>query len=469
MMKKRGLAVMLSAFAVVLLGGVALAQIADVFPSDDTPAADTELVAADTETTTTEEPAKEPEPKREKEEAPKEEPSDERVKDEEPVKEEPKDEPKDEEKEPSDEPKDEEKPDTTPPEFVILSPENGAHVDDEVITVSGKVEPGATVTFAGRYEAEVSEDGRWRIALKLEPGKNIFTLVAKDAAGNASEASVTVYLDREKDHGFTAHQKWEVVDGRVAHNKYYGTARPGSYVYIVSDEGGAEHKVKTAENGEWHAYVEFPKANCNDWFAVVVENDAGRKVFEMKWVCERDHEFTAHQKWEVVDGTPAANKYYGTGVPGTYVWIVSEAGGAEHKVKVGENGEWDAYVEFPKAPCEEWFAVVVEGEHGRKVFEMKWICPDGDSDVKFTAHQQYGSCGEAIPYDVFWGTEDPGTKIYVSSKYGSGKTVANEHGEWEIRVEFPDAPVGKTFEVVIETDDGGRKVFTFTRTSGEEH
>ena len=45
MMKKRGFAVMLSAFAVVLLGGVALAQIADVLPGDDTPA-ESELVAA---------------------------------------------------------------------------------------------------------------------------------------------------------------------------------------------------------------------------------------------------------------------------------------------------------------------------------------------------------------------------------------------------------------------------------------
>jgi len=381
MMKKRGLAIMLSAFAVVLLGGVALAQIADVLPGNDEPAAEvTDLSAASETTSSTDATVDDDrEPVADEERVKDEEP----VKDKEPVKDEDsvKEEPSDDPEHPADEnpPSDDEMPDTTPPEFVILSPEDGAYVDDTVITVAGKVEPGATVTFAGRYEADVSEDGRWHIALALEPGKNRFTLVAKDPAGNASEATVTVYLEREPDHAFSA-----------------------------------------------------------------------------------------HQKWEIVDGTPAANKYYGTGVPGTHVWIVSDAGGAETKVTVGENGEWDAYVEFPKAPCGEWFAVVVEAEAGRKVFEMKWVCPDGDGAIEFTAHQQYGSCGEAVPYDVFWGTEDPGTKIWVESPYGSGTVKANEQGEWEILVEFPEAPVGKTFEVVIESNDGGRKVFTFTRTSEGE-
>ena len=151
------------------------------------------------------------------------------------------------------------------------------------------------------------------------------------------------------------------------------------------------------------------------------------------------------------------------------VWVVSDAGAAEKRVTVAENGEWEAHVEFPGAPCNERFAVVVEGEGGREVFHMNWICTDGGEEVDFTAHQKYGSCGEAIPYDVFWGTEDPGTKIFVESRFGSATTKANEHGEWEIRVEFPNAPFGEPFDVVIESNDGGREVFTFTRTSDGDH
>ncbi|MDJ0960991.1 MAG: hypothetical protein QNJ88_10050 [Acidimicrobiia bacterium] len=478
MMKKRGLAIMLSAFAVVLLGGIAVAQIADVLPGNDDVAVEAAPLANDVveddalspsnNGDKATEPAKDDaKPQRDqKADEPKvDEPKDEKPKDEAPKKEKPKDEvpPKDEEPPVDDEI------DTEPPYFVILSPENGAHVDDEVVTVSGRVEVGATVTFAGKYEARTNEDGAWWIALKLEKGKNVFTLYAEDEAGNKSSASITLYLDRENDHRFTANQKWEIVDGKVAANKYYGTAKPGAKVYVVSKAGGAETKVIAGKNGTWETYVEFPKAPCGQYFEVVVETDGARKTFEMKWHCEQDHEFTAHQKWEVVDGEPAANKYYGTGEPGTKVWIVSTDGGVETYTKVAENGEWLIYVEFPKAECNTWNDVVVEGQDGRKVFEFKYVCADEGGEVDFTANQQYGSCGEEVPYDVFWGTEDPGTKIRVMSDYGSGWTKANEHGEWEIRVDFPNAKVGKTFEVVIESDDGGRKVFTFTRTSGEGH
>jgi len=85
----------------------------------------------------------------------------------------------------------------------------------------------------------------------------------------------------------------------------------------------------------------------------------------------------------------------------------------------------------------------------------------------FTANQKYGSCGEEVPYDVFFGTATPGAKIWVESPYGSGTTVAGEEGHWDIRVNFPEAPPGKVFEVVVESSDGGRKVFTFVNTGGE--
>jgi hypothetical protein len=388
MMKKRGLAIMISAFAIVLLAGVAVAQITDVLPGNDRgdreapslAAPDTDddsgrseraseaLATAAAEPLETVGPGSD-QPVATTEEAPTTGPPGEAAPAEAPKA----DEPKDDAATPADDEEDE--PDTTPPAFVILSPEDGSRVDDEVIEVSGEVEPGAKVTFAGRYRADVADDGRWWIALKLEPGENVFTLVATDASGNTSRASVTVY-----------------------------------------------HDAKT------------------------------------------DHRFTANQKWEQVDGSPAANKYYGTGTPGAHVWIVSERGGAEQKVVVGDNGEWFAHVEFPKAPCDERFTVVVEADEFRRAFEMKWVCPDS-AEIDFTANQKYGSCGETVPYDVFWGTEDAGAKIVVSSKYGSAWTKADDGGSWELRVEFPGAPIGKTFEVVVESSDGGRKVFTFTRTA----
>ncbi len=47
---------------------------------------------------------------------------------------------------------------------------------------------------AGRYEADVGADGTWSIVLILNPGGNVATFVATDAAGNATEVRVPVYL-----------------------------------------------------------------------------------------------------------------------------------------------------------------------------------------------------------------------------------------------------------------------------------
>jgi hypothetical protein len=351
---------MIVAFAVVLIGGVAMAAVG-VFggAGDEEPAPvvaeqpdESKEAPATEDTKPTEPPADEP-----KSEPPATEPP----------AEEPKPEP------PAEEPEEEEEPepekDTTPPALVITSPEDGAHVDDEVVTFRGEVEQGATVSWS-KYEAKVTDGGAWSIALKLAAGKNVMVFVATDAAGNATEKSVTVHYEApEPKHAFTANQKWEIVDGDPAVNKYWGTAEPGAKVWIGSDYGSKA--VTTGPEGGWEMQIAF-EAPCNTWFGVVVESGAHRKVFEMKRACAEEH--------------------------------------------------------------------------------------------LFTAKQQYGECSEATPFDVFHGTAAPGATIWVESKYGSGTTTANAEGAWELQVDFPEAPRGKTFEVVVESSDGGRKVFTFVAT-----
>jgi len=91
-----------------------------------------------------------------------------------------------------------------------------------------------------------------------------------------------------------------------------------------------------------------------------------------------------------------------------------------------------------------------------------------DSKTSFTAQQKYGSCGEEVPYDVFYGNAKPGAKITASSEYGSNSTTANDDGRWEMKVTFPDSPQGKTFNVKIRSSTGQSKTFTFTNTGGGE-
>lgn len=90
-----------------------------------------------------------------------------------------------------------------------------------------------------------------------------------------------------------------------------------------------------------------------------------------------------------------------------------------------------------------------------------------DVSVAFSASQKYGSCGEAVPYDIFSGTATPGSTITISSPYGSGTATADTDGHWSRKVEFPGAPAHETFSVSVSGLDGS-KSFSFTAT-GEAH
>jgi len=310
---RRSITVFAAAFSMVLVAGIAAAGVGPFAPDD--PVDDTVATQVEETTATTEAlPATEPE-----HEDGVDKPSDdgEVVAPVDKPEEEPADEPKDEEDGTHEEEPKEEEPvaDVTPPEFAILHPADGQHFETKEVVFEGEVEPGAKV-FAGDYEADVNEDGGWRIVLWLNPGQNVATLHAVDEAGNKSTDTVTVHFDQPE----------EPTEGE---------------------------KPKEGEGGE-----EPPK---------------------------------------------------------------EEPGGEE------------------------------------------------PAEVDFTANQTFGSCGEAVPYDVFYGTATPGTTIWVVSDFGSGTTTANDNGKWEIRVEFPEAPYNDQFDVVIE-NEGGRKVFGFTRTGdGGEH
>ncbi len=239
-----------------------------------------------------------------KDEKPEEEPAEDKPKDDEPADEEPKEE----------EPKDEEKPadeaDTTPPEIEILFPTDGQVFETDRVAFEGKAEPGARV-FAGDWEADVSDDGAWRIVLVLQPGSNVATITAIDEAGNEGKDRVQVFF----------------------------------------------------ETGKEDPPAEPPK----------------------------------------------------------------------------EDPPKD-----DKPPHED------------------------EKEKDFTAHQLYGSCGEEVPYDVFYGTGTPGTTVSVTSAYGNGSTTVNEHGEWELTVEFPNAPLGEKFVVTVTSSEGHAKEFKFKAT-GEDH
>lgn len=472
-MRRREILVFISAFVVVLLGGAALAQVgafSDSSASETGVAAATLSEPAPTETTTViesnaysneaaddtaAEEMAEPSAAVADTDGDKPEPTDPPKEDEPPA-----DPPKDEEP-PADPPKEEEPPqdaDTTPPPLEILFPKNEQHFEDKVVAFEGTTEPGARV-FGNAYEADVDSNGNWRVVLVLSPGGNLVTFKAKDAAGNVTEEAIKVFLDvtEETTKEFTAHQKWEVVDGYPAKNKYYGTGTPGTKVWVGSEYGSGSGMIDG--NGEWLFYVEFPEAPCNESFKVVVESGEHRREFTMKYVCS-ETKFSANQ--EYIENTSLWTKFYGTGTPGDTIWAASEYG--TEQTTVGSDGKWYLKLHFNEnVPPNEKIKVVIESSSDDRVeFWFKWVVEE-EKQVEFSANQKFGSSTAEVPWDKFWGTAQPGSTIEVVSPYGGGTTTADASGNWLIEVEFPEAPLGEAFTVVIESSDGGRATFAFIR------
>jgi len=80
--------------------------------------------------------------------------------------------------------------DTTSPELGVNALDN-AQVTGSNTVVSGKAEPGTTVTVNG-VKTDVKPDGTWSATVTLQPGQNTVTVAATDQAGNVTTQTQTV-------------------------------------------------------------------------------------------------------------------------------------------------------------------------------------------------------------------------------------------------------------------------------------
>jgi hypothetical protein len=176
--------------------------------------------------------------------------------------------------------------DTIPPDFQILHPVNGQVFEKKEVVFEGVTEPGARV-FAGQYEADVNDDGGWRIVLILSPGTNYATLKAKDAAGNVTEASVSItYVVPEKEQPkeeegepkeweFSANQVYRECSESPPYDVFHGTGKPGSRIIVISEYGDGETEVN--EHGEWEIKVYFPESPIGQGILVKVKDQFGHQ------------------------------------------------------------------------------------------------------------------------------------------------------------------------------------------------
>lgn len=195
--------------------------------------------------------------------------------------------------------------DETPPEIAILHPEDGQVFERREVVFEGEAEPGARV-FAGDHEAEVSDNGAWRIVLLLEKGENTVTIKAVDASENVGSDTVTVVYrapepkpeqpkeekpeeeqpkeeepkeEQPAEWEFQAHQLYGECGETPPYDVFHGTGKPGSVIHVESEYGGGTAEI--GEKGGWEIKVIFESAPAGEVFAVHVADEFGNhKVFE---------------------------------------------------------------------------------------------------------------------------------------------------------------------------------------------
>jgi hypothetical protein len=85
-------------------------------------------------------------------------------------------------------------PDTEAPVITLTSPEDGATVSEDMVTVSGTVTDnvGVVSLYIGSEKVDFAPDGSFSANCKLAEGENTLKVFAFDAAGNKAEKDVTV-------------------------------------------------------------------------------------------------------------------------------------------------------------------------------------------------------------------------------------------------------------------------------------
>lgn len=339
----------------------------------------------------------------------------------------------------------------------FLSPQSGTHVEVAEIAVKGVVNQPARVTVNG-HPVEVGPEGHWSKVVPLEPGKNVLAARAENEAGHVAEDSIVVYWDKEEP---PVRLGIEVTSPRNGTETERESIKIQGFVNAPARVVVGDWLAEVNDNGSW--WVVVPLRPGKNHFLATAKTESGATASDEITIYRiTDHkelgiEITnLHNEMKVDDGEIKVK-----GVISTNATV--KVNGV--KATVNDDLTWYAWIGLEPG----WNRIVATafndfGE-AKDVVEIFRVTKD---TVEFTANQVYGSCGEEIPYDVFHGTATPGTVIHVLSEFGSGETVSDESGHWEIRVEFPQAPYFEEFQVKVKASTGEYKYFGFVRT-GEEH
>lgn len=361
--------------------------------------------------------------------------------------------------------------------LVVLSPADGAELDDPRVTFAGEVTPGAKVTV-GPYRANVTDDGRWSIGLVADEGSNTVTFHATSPDGQKASRTITVTYTApeptkttppadEPTGTWTANQKHAEIHAPFT-NLYWGTAPAGQKVKVLSDHG---YGITTARaDGTWDLEVTFTPPHGTTTFPVTAklwDHPETSTTMQLTTVNgEAAPTLEAHQKYREVSGNPPVNVYWGTVDPGAKVRVHSDYGSGY--VYAASDGSFELPVEFHTAPAgTTTFTVTASLYHQPHVSQSFTLTTtrDGDAAV-FTATQQHASVPTSDPSNGYSGTGAAEHEVLVwTEQHGQATTTIGPDGTWELRMVYQDVTAGQTFHVkAMNTTTGERIVFEVTIT-----
>jgi len=267
----------------------------------------------------------------------------------------------------------------------VLSPSDQAQDDTSVVyDRSGdlsELEPREGKDLPGQEEAPSPEPEMEDEAENPGPGD------AQEAAGGelAKEESTDdegVWLEiLYPENGQVVHEKTIAFEGRVSPDtKVYR----GKYEADINQEDASStwRIVLVLSSGENLVPFEAVSADGESTTAsvrVIYEPFEAEEPKEEPKDEAGKYDWTAYQKYGECAEDPPYDVFYGTGAPGTDVWIESAHGSG--MTTVGDYGKWDLKVVFAETPCGEEFKVVIETSEGdRSEFWFVRICEDGGGD-----------------------------------------------------------------------------------------
>ena len=258
---------------------------------------------------------------------------------------------------------------------VITAPADGSRTGDTTPTVSGRGEPGATVTVLVDDvvvgTAEVDGDGRWSLELTTPLAEGPHTAEASqvDAAGNTSAvASSTFAVDLTAP---AAPVVTEPADGSSTTDTtpvLRGTAEPGASVEVGVD-GEVVGTVTATRAGTWSLTLDEPLAPGEHTVGATAVDGAGNRSEPAE-----EHTFTVVATAATpvitspVPGTPVTSpvQVCGTGEPGAEIALRDADGTVLGRATVGTDGRWCVTVTLPP---------------GAQTVEAVQTGPDGDTAV----------------------------------------------------------------------------------------